>query len=85
MTLEPDEPFSFTDLADRLSEEDGAEYASSALQRLITLKTLVDRKIGEGVGQQDYEGLRKVSEALGAAMTIMALQVKSRTSDVRSN
>lgn len=82
MTLEPDVRFSFTDLADRLSEDDGAEFAKNTLQRLLFLREKVDREIGNGVGQNVYEGFRAVSEALGSATTIMSLLVKWRTGDL---
>ncbi|MGQ3214492.1 MAG: hypothetical protein ACT6U0_14140 [Shinella sp.] len=83
MSLEPDVSFTFTDLADRLSEHDGAEFAGNTLQRLLMLKETVDREIGKGVGQDVYEGFRAVSEALGSATTIMSLLVKLRAGDGR--
>jgi hypothetical protein len=83
MSLEPDVPLTFTDLADRLSEDDGAEFAETKLQRLLVLKETIDREIGKGVGQDVYEGFRALSEALGSATTIMSLLVKWRSGDGR--
>ncbi len=83
--MESDLTFSFTDLTDRLSEEDGAEFASNALQRLLTLKEEVDGRIAAGVAQDVYAEFTAVSQALGSARAIMSLLVKSRMSDAPGN
>lgn len=68
-----EQDITFSDLAGRLGEADGAAHAADLRMRLRRLSEAVEGKLEEGVPAPEYARYRDLAGGLTAAIEVLAL------------